>query len=134
MSCDPAPTIERFYQFCAQKRLMGTKCKRCGKILSPPRPYCTKCNSNEMEWIELKGTGTLLTYSIIHIAPTAFQALLPYAVGIVQLTEGPRLPAMIRVPERDLKAGLAVKVGFEPSCPGNWPSWARYYFVRVDSL
>ncbi len=134
MSCEPAPTIESFYQFCAQKKLMGIRCKRCGEVSSPPRPRCSKCNSAEMEWTQLKGTGTLLTYSVIQVTPTAFQALVPYTVGIVELAEGPRLPAMIRVPEKELKIGLALKVAFDEPCPGNWPSWTRYHFVKADVL
>jgi len=84
--------------------------------------------------MQLRGTGTLLTYSIIQVAPTAFQSLVPYTVGIVQLTEGPRLPAMIRVPEKDLKVGLALRAAFDEPLSGNWPSWARYYFIKADPL
>lgn len=133
MNSELPPSLESFYQFCAQKRLMGTRCKSCGEILAPPRSLCPKCGSTDVEWTEFKGTGKLLTYSVIHVAPSAFQSLAPYAVGIVVLTEGARLPGMIRVTPEDLRIGLALKVAFDLITSEKWPSWARYYFVRADS-
>lgn len=126
-------TLECFYRFCAQKKLMGARCKSCRTILVPPRAVCPKCGSADMRWEELKGTGKLLTYSVVHVAPPAFQSLVPYAVGIVLLTEGVRLPGMIRTDLKDLRIGLDLKIAFEPPQSENWPSWARYYFVGVDS-
>lgn len=133
MDPELSPTLESFYNFCGQKKLMGTKCKACGEILVPPRSLCPKCNSANMEWMELKGTGKLLAYSVVHVAPSAFQSHVPYTVGVVSLDEGPRIPGMIRVEQKDLKAGLALKVAFESSQAQNWPTWTRHYFVKADS-
>jgi uncharacterized OB-fold protein len=133
MNTEVPLTLESFYQFCAQGKLVGTRCRSCGEILTPPRSLCRKCHSTDMEWMEFKGTGKLLTYSIIHVAPSAFQSLVPYTVGIVQLTEGARLPGMIRVEPKDLRIGLELKVAFDLSRSENWPQWTRYYFVRTDS-
>jgi len=133
VSSELPPTLESFYNFCGQGKLMGARCKSCGEILVPPRSLCLKCNSTSTEWMELKGTGKLLAYSIVHVAPSAFQSSAPYAVGIVSLAEGPRIPGMIRVEQKDLKVGLELKVAFESSHMENWPTWTRYYFVKADS-
>jgi len=127
-------TLESFYKFCAHKKLMGARCKSCRAILAPPRALCPRCGSTDMQWTELKGTGKLLTYSVVHVAPSAFQSFVPYAVGIVLLTEGARLPGMIRTDLKDLKIGLDLKVAFDLTQSESWPSWARYYFVRAGSL
>jgi len=126
-------TLESFYRFCSQRKLTGARCGSCRSILVPPRALCPKCGSTDIQWTELKGTGKLLTYSVVHVAPTAFQSLVPYAVGIVLLTEGARLPGIIRANLKDLRIGLDLKIDFEPPQSENWPSWARYYFVGVDS-
>jgi len=127
------PTLESFYQFCAQKRLMGARCKSCRAVLVPPRALCPRCGSADMQWTELKGTGKLLTYSVVHVAPPAFHSFVPYAVGIVLLTEGARLPGMIRVDPKYLRIGLKMRIAFEQPRSEGWPSWARYCFVRADS-
>ncbi|MEM1565475.1 MAG: Zn-ribbon domain-containing OB-fold protein [Candidatus Bathyarchaeia archaeon] len=126
-------TIEQFYKYVDQKKLMGGKCLNCGKIHLPPRPICNKCLSTRFEWIELPRTGKLLTYTIIHVAPTQFQNMTPYAVGIIQLEDGINIPGIIRNTSlNDVRVGMELKVEFEDQ-PANqtrqWPKWSRYYFV-----
>jgi len=113
---------------------MGARCKSCRTILVPPRTLCPKCGSTDMRWEELKGTGKLLTYSVVHVAAPAFQSSVPYAVGIVRLTEGARLPGIVRTDLKDLRIGLNLKVAFEQPRSESWPSWARYCFVKAGSL
>ena len=45
-------TIEQFYRFVNEGKLMGAKCKKCGKIMLPPRPICIQCYSENLEWIK----------------------------------------------------------------------------------
>ena len=125
-------TIEQFYKNISQKRLMGGKCRKCGKIHLPPRPLCDKCLSTEFEWVELPKTGRLLTYTIIHVAPPQFQNMTPYAVGIVQLENGVKIPGMIKdVPLDKIRVGMSLKMEFEETQQTQqtqWPKWPRYYF------
>jgi uncharacterized OB-fold protein len=96
MSLQAPFTIEQFYTFMAEGKLMAAKCQKCGKLHLPPRPICDECYSQDFVWVEVAGKGKLLAYSIIHVAPPQFQALAPYEVGIVQLENGLKLPGMIR--------------------------------------
>ena len=125
-------TIEQFYKNISQKKLMGGKCRKCGKIHLPPRPLCDKCLSTEFEWVELPRTGRLLTYTIIHVAPTQFQNMAPYAVGIVQLENGVKIPGMIKdVPLDKIRVGMSLKMEFEENQQTQqtqWPQWPRYHF------
>lgn len=123
-------TIEQFYKHISQGKLMGGRCKRCGAVHLPPRPVCSKCFSKEFEWVEIPPKGKLLTYTIIHVAPTQFQSMTPYAVGIIQLQNGLKIPGMIRdVAAGDVKIGMNLKVIFNSSvATSQWPQWPRYYF------
>ncbi len=111
---------------------MGGKCLKCGKIHLPPRPLCDRCLSTEFEWVELPKNGKLLTYTIIHVAPPQFQNMAPYAVGIVQLENGVKIPGMIKdVPLDEIKVGIPLKMEFEENPQTQqtqWPQWPRYYF------
>lgn len=127
------PTVENFYKFCAERKLMGVRCKQCGALLWPPRGICPKCSANVNEWTQFKGRGKLLTYTVIHFPPSQFQALAPYAVGILKLEEGPQLPGMIRnVKLEDLRIGMDLQVDFEVTIPREWPRWPRYFFKPVN--
>lgn len=133
MSTQAPFTIEQFYKFLAQGKLMAGKCLKCGKMHLPPRPLCDNCYGQEFEWVEVSGKGKLLTYTVIHVAPPQFQALAPYAVGIVQLENGLKIPGMISgVPQEQLKIGLDLTIDFGACTTGQaWPRWPRYCFKPV---
>jgi len=126
-------TIEQFYKHISQGKLLGGRCTQCGKVHLPPRPLCDNCYSKNFEWTEIQSRGKLLTYTIIHIAPAQFQAMAPYAMGIVLLADGLKLPGMIKgvAPEK-IKIGMEVTMDFgvcEIAQP--WPQWPRYCFKPV---
>jgi len=132
MSEAPQFTIEQFYNFMNEGKVMGAKCRNCGKIMLPPRPICMQCYSENLEWIEIGKRGRLLTYTIIHVAPPQFQHLTPYAVGIVELENGLRLPGMIRDVDFDkIKIGMELEIEVEPvkrEEEQKWPAWPKYYY------
>ncbi|MEM2434527.1 MAG: Zn-ribbon domain-containing OB-fold protein [Candidatus Bathyarchaeia archaeon] len=122
-------TIEQFYKFVSERKIMGVKCEKCEKIFVPPRPLCPNCLSTNLKWIQLKGRGKLLTYTVIHVAPERFQHLAPYALGIVELEEGVRLPGIIQgVKPEDIKIGMSLEVDFNTDVPSTWPQWPKYFF------
>lgn len=123
-------TIEQFYKYINQGKLMGGKCKKCGKVHLPPRPLCDKCFSKDFEWVEIPRKGKLLTYTIIHVAPPQFQQMAPYAVGIIQLGKELKIPGMIREIEHEkIRIGMELTINFDTSAvPEQWPQWPRYYF------
>lgn len=123
-------TIEQFYKNISQGKLLAGKCLRCGKIHLPPRPVCDECYSKDFDWTTVSTKGRLLTYTVIHIAPLQFQSMAPYAMGIVQLENGLKIPGMIRgVPLDQIKVGMGLTVDFG-TCTATqaWPQWPRYYF------
>jgi len=130
MSAQTPFTIEQFYKFMAEGKLMAGKCQRCGKIHLPPRPVCDSCYGTDFTWEKVSGKGKILTYTIIHVAPPQFQALVPYTVGIVQLENGLKLPGMISgAAENTLKVGMDVFLDFKACSTGQaWPQWPRYCF------
>lgn len=130
MSTQKPFTIEQFWKSVGEGNLVAAKCRKCGKTHFPPRQLCTACLSNEFEWDRIPTEGTLLTYTIIHIAPAQFQAMAPYAIGIVGLANGLKIPGMIRnAPLDQIKIGMPLSIAFEP-CVGapQWPQWPKYYF------
>ena len=125
-------TISSFYKFAREKRLMAAKCNECGIAVLPPKPICTNCLSTDLKWIELDGAGKLLSYTVIYVAPEQFQSMTPYAVGIVELQKGLRLPGIIcHVKPEDLKIGMNLKIDYDASATSEWPAWSRYFFKPV---
>lgn len=122
-------TIESFYRLISEGKFMAARCKRCGGLLVPPRLMCTDCYSKELEWTQLNGEGKLLTYTVIHVSTKQFENMVPYAVGIIELAEGPKVPGMVRDIELEkIKIGMKLRVDFDTALPSEWPQWPRYYF------
>ena len=123
-------TIEQFYKFLKEQKLMAAQCLQCGKIHMPPRPMCDNCFSKDFEWVHVSGNGKLLTYTIINVAPKEFEALAPYTVGIVELENGLKIPGMIQsLTLEQLKIGMELTLDFGTcSTTQAWPQWQRYCF------
>jgi len=95
-------------------KLLGTRCQSCGALYLPPRPLCTNCYSQHMAWVELSGEGELVTFTTIHIPPTAMIAAgygreNPYCSGVVRLKEGPAISAQIL--DVDVQDPAGIKIG-----------------------
>lgn len=122
-------TIEQFYRFIGENKLMGAKCNKCGSAFVPPRPLCPRCQSRDLGWVQLRNRGRLITYTIIHVAPEMFQHMAPYILGILELEDGVRLPGIIwGVKHEDLRVGMILEVDFDPKVSPTWPQWPRYFF------
>ncbi len=93
-------TAASFYRLLDDKKLMGSKCKKCGALFLPPRPFCGQCLGGEMEWFQFSGRGKLVSYSVVRVGTTYYEAKgysrdNPYCWGVVQLEEGPRISALL---------------------------------------
>jgi len=125
-------TIESFYKLVGKKRLMAAKCEKCGALLLPPRPLCSKCFSKDLRWVELGKKGKLVSYTVIHVPSKQFQAMAPYVVGIVKLEDCLCLPGMIRgVKPEEIKISMGLEVDFDTTLQFKWPIWPRYYFKPI---
>ncbi len=125
-------SIEQFYTFCSQKKLMGVKCEGCNALYAIPKPLCIKCGSKKLSWIPLKGVGKLASYTVVHVPHPRFQNEAPYILGVVELEEGVKLLARIKnVKLEDIKIGMPLKVDFEKIESETWPNWPRYFFKPI---
>ena len=128
-------TIDSFYKFVSEGKIMAAKCNKCEATMLPPKPVCTKCYSIDLTWVTVPNKGNLLTYTVIHVAPKQFEAQTPYHIGIVKLGQGLQLLGMIRgVDPNQVQIGMELAVDFEktsnkPAAEADqWPQWTRYYF------
>ncbi len=97
----------------ARFRLEAVRCRGCGKVVYPARRVCPGCRGTDLEPLALSRSGTVVTSTVIHVAPAEFAMETPYAVAIVETPEGARLMAQVvdcELPE--VKPGLKVNLEF----------------------
>jgi uncharacterized OB-fold protein len=99
-------------RFQARYRLVGSKCKKCGKIYFPPRVFCKKCGNGELEEYKLKEEGKVHTFTIIHVAPSGFEHRVPYCIGIIELEDGVKITGEIVGEIEKVKIGSKVRAVF----------------------
>ena len=110
-----------YEQYLNENKLMGSRCKKCGVLYTPPRSLCIKCYSSEMEWVEMKGDGKLSAFTCIAVGPPfmideGYDRNHLYCVGVVELDEGTRVDARIEGVDTNkpdtIKVGMPVSVEF----------------------
>ena len=101
-----------FVKYLEEGKVMVTRCKECGAMFSPPKMDCNRCFSSNIEWIEPKQKGKLVTFTTLpSFAPTGFSDDLPYTLGLVEFEEGIRMFGRVNkaIPENELQIGLEVR-------------------------
>jgi len=103
-----------YKQYLDEEKLMGSKCKKCGTLFTPPRPICIECYGTDMEWVQMKGKGKLAAFTCITVGPPfmieeGYNRKNPYCVGVVELEEGTRVDA--RIEGVDPSKPETIKVG-----------------------
>lgn len=85
------------------------RCTSCGAGYYPRQRRCTACSAWDAFRTEpLPRTGRLFTWTVIHVAAADPPLPVPYALGYVDLDDGPRVLTPIAFdgdPERDLTHG-----------------------------
>jgi uncharacterized OB-fold protein len=107
-------TASSFYRLLDDRKLMGSKCKKCGALFLPPRPFCGQCLADEIGWFQFSGRGKLVSYSVVRVGTTYYEAKgysrdNPYCWGVVELDEGPRISALLL--GADLSQPDSIKIG-----------------------
>ena len=93
--------------------LIGTHCEKCGGFFYPPRNMCPKCRRNGIvNPFKFKGSGEVVTYTIVHTAAKDYAKLTPYILAIIQLDEGPRLTSQVICDHSYIHIGMRVKSAF----------------------
>jgi len=98
--------------------VLARKCVKCGELHLATVYFCKKCGSKGFSNSTIKGTGKIVTYTIMTVPPAGFEDLTPYAWVVMELDDTSELMNPIRIsgflpniqkPE-DLPIGTAVKV------------------------
>ena len=100
-----------FVTYLEQGKVMATRCRSCGVRHFPPKMDCPKCLSSDVEWVEIKDSGKLATYTVVNYGPTGFENDAPYTLAIVDF-DGLRVFGRLSrdVNEADIKVGMKLKV------------------------
>jgi len=75
----------RFLDELKAGRIIGRKCNRCERIIVPPRMFCEHCFVATDEWVYVKDTGTINTYSLSYLDADANRIKDPILVAVIDI-------------------------------------------------
>lgn len=101
-----------FWESLDKRILKTTKCEN-DHIHWPPRTFCPICYTDNLEWVDLPLTGTLLGWTEVNAPPEGFSG--PYFVGIVEIIPNKiKLFGRIKyVGKNQLQIGDKIEIDFE---------------------
>jgi len=100
------------------KKLVGVRCPKCGKVYIPPRGVCGPCFEEMNDFIEVGPGGGIGTYTILRFAfidpETGQQKPVPYGYGFIKLDGADTLfqHYIDIVDEKKIKVGARVEAVF----------------------
>ncbi len=99
---DAGEAVSRFLEGLRQGKILGVRCRRCGRVVTPPRAFCELDFKPMDEWVELATTGTINTFSIC------------YVTWDMKPLRRPQLPAVIEIDGTNPRGGFLHLVGGVP--------------------
>ncbi len=77
-----------FQELRNNRRIVGVKCPKCGKVYIPPRRVCGDCFVEMKEFVEVGPGGVIGTFTILRYAfidpETGEQKPVPYGYGFIK--------------------------------------------------
>jgi uncharacterized protein len=75
-----------FWDAALDGRLVAPRCTQCGTFRLPPGPFCFVCQNQAVEWVELPGTGTIYTFTVVrHPLSPNLSEVVPYVTAVIEL-------------------------------------------------
>lgn len=117
----PNHLSQPFWDGVNQEKLLVQFDTEVGKFQWWPRPVSIYTGRNDhLEWREVSGKGTLVSFSLINQALFHFKAIVPYMLGVIELDEGVRIYGrVVNIEPEKVATGLRVRVAFETPPEGN---------------
>ena len=89
---DAGEAIGRYLDGLRAGRIMGRECRRCGRVLVPPRMFCEQCFRPTDRWVEVPATGTVTTFSICWVTWDMHRLTVPELPAVIDLRSAPGAP------------------------------------------
>jgi uncharacterized OB-fold protein len=119
------PVITRFYDGLRQGKILANVCPKCKRAYVPARSICPKCLVKMDKWVELSGTGEVVSWAYTEKEFFGSPCEPPFVTALIRLagTDCDFLHliggADLKTLTKKLKKGLKVKAVFSDEKKGH---------------
>lgn len=82
---DTGEALGRYLAELKEGRLIARCCRKCERVMIPPRMFCERCFRPTDDWVYVKDTGTVNTFSLCYVS------------WDVRRLKRPEIPAVIEI-------------------------------------
>ena len=92
-------TVNKYFNYLKEQKLMGSECPECQQVDLPPRRICSHCQ-HETQWKELSGQGNLKAFTVVSVGTPimnqhGYDRKHPYIFTVVEMAEGPMISGLM---------------------------------------
>lgn len=101
-----------------EKKIMGVRCERCGKVFVPPRSTCERCFDDLTDrWVDVGDSGVVTNYTVVRFQEPHQPIPPPYILALIKLdgADTPLTHIVKGIAASQMSIGLRVKAVFSKS-------------------
>ena len=113
---DTGVAIGRYLAELKKGKIIGKHCRCCNRVMLPPRMFCELCFRPSDNWVFVRDTGTVNTFSICRVhwdASRVKEGEKPYLPAVIEIdgaSKGMGIMHLLgEVEPEDIKIGMKVK-------------------------
>lgn len=121
---DNGPAIGRYLAELKNGRIIARTCRKCARVMIPPRMFCELCWRPTDEWVYVQDTGTVNTFVVSHVDWKAGRLDIqggqrPLTPGVIEIDgASPGMGILHMLEEVDpwkIKIGMRVQAVWKPA-------------------
>lgn len=118
---DNGVAIGKYLEELKNGKIIAKKCNKCQRIMIPPRMFCELCFRSTDDWVYVKDTGIINTFSISYVhwdASRIKEGEQPYLPAVIEIDNASKgmgiLHLLGEVIPNEVKIGMRVKAVWKP--------------------
>ena len=137
---DNGPAIGRYLAEFANGRIIGKRCRKCDRVMLPPRMFCELCWRPTDEWVFTRDTGTVNTFCVSYVDWKAGRldiegGVRPFTPAVIEIDgASPGMGILHHLDEVDpweIHIGMRVKAVWKPEAEREGSVTDSLYFKPV---
>lgn len=110
--------ISRFLEGLKDGELWARRCDGCKRVMIPPRMYCEECWRPTDEWVRVRDSGKVSTFSVSYVNNDASRRKKPLIVAVVEIDGASPEMGMLHflggIDPGKVTVGMKVKAEWKP--------------------
>jgi uncharacterized OB-fold protein len=115
---DTGEAIGRYLAELKEGRLIARSCRKCERVMIPPRMFCERCFRPTDEWVYVKDAGTVNTFSLCYVSWDVRRLKQPEIPAVIEIdgaSPGMGILHLIRkVNPKNVHIGMRVAAVWKP--------------------